>query len=189
MHVPHDNSNQEYDDDPDTVDFQEKKKLPGGIIVDADTVDFQEKMKMPRGNPSWKRKRASSSPKDTQDSTSAKAGSPPSTDTEEACAHKRKINTKHNWVSVRKDDDGGPLQFEGFSPAYAFMHQEFAVKGCNGMTLVDRGGDTTKYCVVYRYACAFHNYIKCPFLVRIRVLVLPVSLLSLSVSLPLFSAA
>ena len=167
MHVPHD-----YDDDPDTVDFQEKKKPSGGIIVDADTVDFQGKMKMPRGNPSWKRKRASSSPKDTQDSTSAKAGSPPSTDTEEACARKRKINPKHNWVSVRKDDDGGPLQFEGFSPAYAFMHQEFAVKGCNGMTLVDRGGDTTKYCVVYRYACAFHNYIKCPFLVRIRVLVL-----------------
>lgn len=118
---------------------------------------------------------ASSSPKDTQDSTSAKAGSPPSTDTEEACARKRKINTEHNWVSVRKDDDGGPLQFEGFSAAYAFMHQEFAAKGCYGMTLVDRGSDTTKYCVVYRYACAFHIYIKCPFLVRIRVLVLSVS--------------
>lgn len=65
------------------------------------------------------------------------------------------------------------------------MHQEFAVKGCNDMTLVDRVGDTTKYCVVYRYVCAFHNYIKCPFLVRIRVLVLSVSLLSVSLALSL----
>ena len=57
MRVPHDNSNQEYDDDPDTVDFQEKKKPPGGMIVGVDTVDFQGKKKMPRGKPSWKRKR------------------------------------------------------------------------------------------------------------------------------------
>ena len=47
----------------------------------------------------------------------------------------------------------------------------FAVAGCEGMALVDKGGDTTKHSVVYRYACAFHNYIRCPFVVRIRVLV------------------
>ena len=55
------------------------------------------------------------------------------------------------------------------------MHLTFAVAGCEGMALVDKGGDTTKHSVVYRYACAFHNYIRCPFVVRIRVLVCSVT--------------
>ena len=43
------------------------------------------------------------------------------------------------------------------------------------MSLVDKDGDTTKnevkYSVVYRSACAFHNFIKSPLIVSIWVLV------------------
>ena len=55
------------------------------------------------------------------------------------------------------------------------MIEEFSVKGWEGMTLVDKRGDTTNTRVVYRYGCAFQNYLKCPFVVciRIEVLVLP----------------
>ena len=62
----------------------------------------------------------------------------------------RPPSAKHIWVSVRKNDDGSPFLFTGFTAAYAYMHDEFAVKGCDGMTLIDRGGDVTKWSVVYR---------------------------------------
>ena len=88
-----------------------------------------------------------------------------------AAARVRPPSAKHVWVSVRQNDDGSPFLFKGFTAAYAYMHDEFAVKGCDGMTLIDRGGDATKWAVVYRYACAYHNYVKCPFVIRIRIVV------------------
>ena len=88
-----------------------------------------------------------------------------------AATRVRPPSAKHTWVSVRRNDDGSPFLFTGFTAAYAYMHDEFAVKGCDGMPLIDRGGDATKWAVVYRYACAYHNYVKCPFVIRIRILV------------------
>ena len=79
--------------------------------------------------------------------------------------------TKLNWVSASFAGDGDPRIFPSFLAAYEYMHQEFAVNGCDGMHFVDRGTDTTKFSVVYRYGCFFHRYIQCPFIVHIRALV------------------
>lgn len=74
-----------------------------------------------------------------------------------AATRVRPPSAKHTWVSVRRNDDGSPFLFTGFTAAYAYMHDEFAVKGCDGMPLIDRGGDATKWAVVYRYACAYRD--------------------------------
>ncbi len=84
-------------------------------------------------------------------------------------------------------EQASPFLFTGFTAAYAYMHDEFAVKGCDGMTLIDRGGDATKWAVVYRYACAYHNYVKCPFVIRIRIVVVCHVPLPACVWLPLLS--
>lgn len=73
--------------------------------------------------------------------------------------------------SVFQNDDDSPFLFKGFSTVYTYMDAEFAVKGCDGMSLIHRGGDTTKWSVVYRFACAYHNYVSCPFIIRIRIVV------------------
>jgi hypothetical protein len=80
---------------------------------------------------------------------------------------RRKASTKITWVSVRIDDDGAVFRFKGFSTVHTFMHVEFTVKGCDVMSLVDRGGDPTNWCVVYRYIYTYHNYIKCAFIICI----------------------
>lgn len=56
---------------------------------------------------------------------------------------------KHKWVSARNDEHGESVSFDQFSAALAFMNKEFTVKGWEGMTLVDKRGDTSS---VYSYA-------------------------------------
>ena len=58
-------------------------------------------------------------------------------------------STKHNWLSACNEDLGAckedrARQFQGFSSAYPYMHEHFAVNRCEGMAL-DKGGDTPKY--------------------------------------------
>jgi hypothetical protein len=135
-----------------------------------DDNDFKE-TKWPRGVGRHPTKRRAKGRANFQASDRAQAGSTEHSDTEQTMENKRKPTTKHNWIACKDDAGVGPRIFQGFAAAFAYMHLTFAVVGCEGMALVDKGGDTTKHSVVYRYACAFHNYIRCPFVVRIRVLV------------------
>jgi len=134
-----------------------------------DNDDFKA-TKWPRGVGRHGTKRRGKGCANSQDSDRAQAGSTEHSDTEQTTENKRKPSTKHNWIACKDDAGVGPRIFQGFAAAFAYMHLTFAVAGCEGMSLVDKGGDTTKHSVVYRYACAFHNYIRCPFVVRIRVL-------------------
>jgi hypothetical protein len=61
------------------------------------------------------------------------------------------------WVTVRKNDDSSPCLFKGFTTAYDYMYAEFAVTGCDGMSLIDHRTDTTKWCVVYVTKKKFGN--------------------------------
>jgi hypothetical protein len=139
-----------------------------------DNDDFKA-TKWPRGVGRHGTKRRGKGCANSLDSDRAQAGSTEHSDTEQTTENKRKPSTKHNWIACKDDAGVGPRIFQGFAAAFAYMHQTFAVAGCEGMSLVDKGGDTTKHSVVYRYACAFHNYIRCPFVVRIRVLVCSVT--------------
>ena len=135
-----------------------------------DDNDFKE-TKWPRGVGRHPTKCRAKGRANSQASHRAQAGSTEHSDTEQTMENKRKPSTKHNLIACKDDAGVGPRIFQGFAAAFAYMHLTFAVVGCEGMALVDKGGDTTKHSVVYRYACAFHNYIRCPFVVRSRVMV------------------
>jgi hypothetical protein len=108
-----------------------------------DNDDFKE-TKWPRVVGRHPTKRRGKDRANSEDSDRAQVGSTEYSDTEQTTENKCKPNTKHNWITCKDDAGVGPRIFQGFSAAFANMHLTFAVAGCEGMTLVDKGGDTTK---------------------------------------------
>ena len=109
-----------------------------------DDNDFKE-TKWPRGVGRHPTKRRAKGRANSQASHRAQAGSTEHSDTEQTMENKRKPTTKHNWIACKDDAGVGPRIFQGFAAAFAYMHLTFAVAGCEGMALVDKGGDTSKH--------------------------------------------